>query len=93
MRSGKWEVGRGVLVRRREVGKIGLMGPRWRMVQGSQVVPGGGNGAGLSWGWGGRGRLISGAVSRAERVGWLVGGERGLIVVERMLLPWGQMGG
>jgi hypothetical protein len=44
MRSGKGEGGRGGLVRRREVGKMGLMGRGWRMVQRSQVVRGGENG-------------------------------------------------
>ena len=34
---------------------------------------GGENGVWLRWGWGRRGRLISGAASGAARVGWLVG--------------------
>ncbi len=68
-------------MRRGEVGKVGLMGRGWRMVQRSLGCEGGENGVWLRWGWGGWGRLISGVVwgflmgarCPGRRGDWMVG--------------------
>lgn len=81
VRSETCEVRMGGLERRGEVGEIGLKGAGVANGAEESGCAGGENGAWLCWGWGGRGRLISGvecgclmgARRSGRRVDWLVG--------------------